>query len=62
MNRQQAVALVQYLARAHGLIPATGAEWELIRQSFMVLENVANGRVELVERRPEPTEVRDAAS
>lgn len=62
MNRQQAIALVQYLQRAHGLIPTTGAEWELIRQSLEIIEHVANGRVELVAQKPpEPTEVRGTA-
>ncbi len=62
MTRQQAVALVQYLSRAHGLIPTTGAEWEFVRQGIEVIENVANGRTELIVKKPEPTEVRNAAS
>lgn len=61
MNRQQAIGLVQYLSRAHGLIPTTGAEWELVRQSLEIIENVANGRIELIERKPEPTEVKQNA-
>lgn len=62
MNRQTAIALVQYLQRAHGLIPTTGAEWEFVRQGIEIIENVANGRVELVEKKPEPTEVKQNAS
>lgn len=62
MNRQQAIALVQYLQRAHGLIPTTGAEWEFIRQALETIEHVANGRAEMVIQRPaEPTEVRGTA-
>jgi len=61
MTRQHAIALIQYLQRAHGLIPTTGAEWELIREGLATIENVANGRVELTEMRPEPTEVRTAS-
>ena len=61
MTRPQAIALIQYLQRAHGLIPTTGAEWELIREGLTVIENVASGRVELTETRPEPTEVRTAS-
>jgi hypothetical protein len=62
MNRNQAIALVQYISRAHQMIPTTGAEWELIREALTVIENVANGRVELVEKQPAPQEVRNAAS
>jgi len=62
MKRQHAIALIQYLQRAHGLIPTTGAEWELIREGLSVIENVANGRVELIEKKPEPTEVFHTAS
>jgi hypothetical protein len=44
MTRQQAIALIQYLSRAHGIIPTNGAEWEVIREALTVLENVANGK------------------
>jgi hypothetical protein len=62
MNRNQAIALIQYISRAHGLIPTTGQEWEIIRESLTVIENVANGRVELVEKQPAPQEVRSGTS
>ena len=62
MNRNHAIALIQYLSRAHQMIPTTAAEWEIIREVVGIIENVANGRVELVEKKPEPQEVRNAAS
>jgi hypothetical protein len=61
MTRLQAVALAQYLQRCINIIPTTGGEWDMIRQALGVIENVANGRVELVEKKPEPTEVRKDA-
>lgn len=45
MNRQQALALVAYLQRAHGVIPTTGAEWTQIQGAIVVIEGVANGLV-----------------
>ena len=62
MNRMQAVALVQYLQRCHSIIPTTGAEWDAIRPALEIVEAVANGRLELVEKKPEPTEVRATAT
>ena len=62
MTRQQAVVLIQYISRAHGMIPTTGAEWDIIRTAIDVIEGVANGRIELVEKKPEPQEVRHNAS
>jgi hypothetical protein len=62
MNRNHAIALIQYISRAHQMIPTTGAEWEIIREALTVIENVANGRTELVERQPSPQEVTNAAS
>jgi predicted metal-dependent TIM-barrel fold hydrolase len=44
MTRQQAIALIQYISRAHGMIPTTGAEWEIIREGLAMLESVANDR------------------
>jgi hypothetical protein len=44
MTRQQAIALIQYISRAHGLIATTGAEWEIIRGALESLENAANGK------------------
>ena len=61
MTRPQAIALIQYLHRAHGQILTTGSEWELVREAVAVIENVANGRIELTEKKPEPTEVRTAS-
>jgi len=62
MTRNQAAALVLYLQRCVGIIPTTGAEWDGIRPALEVIESVANGRLELVEKKPEPTEVRNAAA
>jgi len=62
MNRPQAIAIIQYISRAHGIIPTTGAEWDMIRPGLEVLERVANGRTELKEAKPEPTEVMKDAS
>ena len=47
MKRQHAIALIQYISRAHGLIPTTGAEWDIIREAVELIENVANGKCEL---------------
>jgi hypothetical protein len=44
MTRQQAIAIIQYISRAHGLIPTTGAEWDIIREAVQVLENAANDK------------------
>jgi hypothetical protein len=62
MTRQQAIALIQYISRAHGMIPTTGAEWDIIRGAVEVVENVANGRVELVEKQPTPQEVKSGST
>jgi hypothetical protein len=61
MNRQQAAALVMYLQRCVGIIPTTGAEWDGIRPALEVIEAVANGRLELMEKKPEPMEVKAQA-
>jgi len=44
MTRQQAIALIQYISRAHGIIPTVGSEWEIIREGLTCLENTANGK------------------
>jgi len=44
MTRQQAIALIQYISRCHGMIPTTGAEWDIIRGVLESLESVANDR------------------
>jgi hypothetical protein len=62
MTRPQAIAIIQYISRAHGIIPTTGAEWDMIRPGLEILERAANGRTELKEAKPEPTEVKQEAS
>jgi hypothetical protein len=44
MTRQQAIAIIQYISRCHGIIPTTGAEWEIVREALTALENTANGK------------------
>lgn len=45
MERQNVIALLQYLQRAAAIAPTTGIEWESIRQVLGVLEQVAAGKV-----------------
>jgi hypothetical protein len=45
MERREAQALILYLQRAHGIIPTTGAEYELARAATQTIEAVANGLV-----------------
>jgi len=42
MNRQQAIALVQYLSRAVGIVPTTGLEWDTLRGALGEIEKIAN--------------------
>ena len=62
MNRQIAIAIIQYISRAHGIIPTTGAEWDAMRPGLELLERIANGRAEVTETKPEPVEVKHSAS
>ncbi len=61
MNRQQAVALVMYLQRAHAIIPTTGAEWESVSGALSLVEAVANGTA-TVEVKPVKTADPSASS
>jgi len=47
MKQQEAIALIMYLQRASGIIPTTGNEWNAISQSIKLLEDIANGKVEV---------------
>jgi hypothetical protein len=42
MNRAQAVALIQYLNRAIGIVPTTGLEWDTLRGALVEIEKIAN--------------------
>lgn len=45
MNRNQAIALVMYMQRAHPIIPTTGAEYASLQGALSLIEAVANGLV-----------------
>ena len=56
MNRQQAVAFIQYLQRCVSIIPTTGAEWDMMRGALTAIEEVANGKYELAPKSESPKE------
>lgn len=47
MNRQNALALIMYLQRAHAIVPTTGAEWGMVASALATIEGVANGAIEI---------------
>ena len=47
MNQQQAAALLMYLQRAHGIVPTTGAEWNMMQNAITMIEGVAGGLIEV---------------
>jgi hypothetical protein len=61
MNKQQAAALVTYLQRAHGIIPTTGAEWNLVQGGLTTIEGVANNIIRIETRPVKPAGISSAA-
>jgi hypothetical protein len=55
VNQQQAAALVMYLQRAHGIIPTTGAEWNLVQGALSTIEGAANKIIRIETKPAEPT-------
>jgi hypothetical protein len=47
MKQQEAIALIIYLQRASSIVPTTGNEWNVIASGIKLIEDIANGKVEI---------------
>jgi hypothetical protein len=47
MKQQEAIALIMFLQRASTIVPTTGSEWGTISQALRLIEDIANGKVEI---------------